>query len=137
MAEMHSGFLALRSDCPFCSERGFRPAEESVVKTLSHLVVWRVYSAVDAYFAPVAARIAGYSLPVSDQAQAYVDAHLRLIDFRQFHAIGLTFDEQSTYRRDYHEKSWPGPFGRTSHQPARQTASTRRPPIQARLCMVF
>ena len=77
---------------------------ESLWSKRSGTWLFGAYSAVDAYFAPVAARIAGYSLPVSEQAQTYVDAHLRSTNFRQFRALGLTFDEQSTYRRDYHEK---------------------------------
>lgn len=121
MAEMHSGFLALRSDCPMNTRTAYTqtPVSAAVKEDLDRLEsLWSkrsgtwlfgAYSAVDAYFAPVAARIAGYSLPVSEQAQTYVDAHLRSTNFRQFRALGLTFDEQSTYRRDYHKKPWPGP----------------------------
>ena len=121
MAEMHSGFVALRSECPMNTRTAYaEPTVSAAVKEdLARLeLLWShrkgtwlfdTYSAVDAYFAPVAARIAGYSLPVSEQTQAYVDAHLHSVYLRQFRALGLSFDEQSTYRRDYREKPWPGP----------------------------
>lgn len=121
MAEMHSGFMALRSECPMNTRTAYTetPFSAEVKKDLDRLErLWSArsgkwlfgpYSAADAYFAPVAARIAGYSLPVSDQAQAYVDAHLDSIYFRQFRALGLTFDQQITYVRDFPEKPWPGP----------------------------
>ena len=43
-------------------------------------------------------RIAGYGLPVSDRAQAYVAAHLNHPPLRQWRALGLSDGpEQPTY----------------------------------------
>ena len=91
-AEMHSGFAALRTACPMCLARryeGFRPSE-AVLDDLRRIEAlwahaWRLsggpwllgrYSLADVFFAPVAVRIAGYRLPVGDDAQAYVARHL-------------------------------------------------------------
>ena len=52
------------------------------------------YSAADAFFAPVATRIATYNLPVSDRAMAYVQAHLAHPSFRRWRAMGLDLDGQ-------------------------------------------
>ena len=88
-AEMHSGFGALRTACPMnlrVAWAEFTPdaATEADLARLERLWntardlsgsdgwLFGAYSAVDAFFAPVAARIAGYDLPVSDAAQAYV-----------------------------------------------------------------
>ena len=121
MAEMHSGFSALRSACPMNTRTAYSnvPVSEAVQDDLNRLEqlwsqrnsLWLFgpYSAADACFAPVAARIASYNLPVSEAAQAYVDAHLNSVPFRQFRALGLTFDPQATYIRDFPEVAWPGP----------------------------
>ena len=121
MAEMHSGFSALRSTCPMNTRTAYTeaPVTEAVLEDLNRLEqlwsqrdgLWLFgpYTAADAYFAPVAARIAGYSLPVSESTQAYIDAHLKSVPFRQFRALGLTFDQQKTYIRDVPEIAWPGP----------------------------
>ena len=61
------------------------------------------------FFASVAARIAGYDLPVSEHARAYVEAHLHHLPSRQFRAWGQTFASQSFYFRDYKIAEWPGP----------------------------
>jgi glutathione S-transferase len=68
------------------------------------------YSTADAFFAPVAARIAGYNLPVSAAATAYVDAHLAHPAFRRWRAMGLVRGpHQSYYDRDWPQRPWPGP----------------------------
>ena len=68
------------------------------------------YSAVDAFYAPVAARIAGYGLQVSASAQAYVDAHLAHGPFRRWRAMGLVRGaDLPWYARDYSQRPWPGP----------------------------
>ena len=88
-AEMASGFSALRSDCPMQLRHvnsGFI-ASDAVRKDLSRIeTLWHCawdmtgsaqgwlfgsYSLADVFFAPVAARIIGYDLDVSDQAHAY------------------------------------------------------------------
>lgn len=48
-----------------------------------------VYSLADVFFAPVAARVAGYGLPVGPAAAAYVAAHLAHPAFRAWRADAL------------------------------------------------
>jgi len=68
------------------------------------------YCAADAFFAPVAGRIAGYNLPVGADAAAYVAAHLAHPSFRKWRAMGLVDGaDQEFYRRDYPTRPWPGP----------------------------
>jgi glutathione S-transferase len=64
----------------------------------------------DAFYAPVASRIATYNLPVSAEAAAYVSAHLAHPSFRRWRAMGLVDGaDQPFYRRDYPQRPWPGP----------------------------
>jgi glutathione S-transferase len=108
-AEMHSGFGALRSACPMnlrTASGGFAP-DQAVLADLARLeTLWAhartlagdgpwlfgPYTAADAFYAPVAMRIAGYGLPVSDAARAYVDAHLRHPPLRRWRAMGEAED---------------------------------------------
>ncbi len=126
-AEMHAGFGALRSYCPMNLRVSYQdcspPAE--VLADLARLeLIWDWardqtgsqiwlcgdYSAADAFFAPVAGRIAGYNLPVSPRAQAYVQAHLAHPSFRKWRAMGMVDGaDQEYYRRDYPLRPWPGP----------------------------
>ncbi len=127
-AEMHAGFVALRSHCPMNLRVSYTDCAppEAVLADLARLeMIWAWarqttrsttpwlcgdYSAADAFFAPVAARIAGYNLPVSAAAQAYVNAHLHHPAFRQWRAMGLIDGaDQDTYRRTYPTRPWPGP----------------------------
>jgi glutathione S-transferase len=126
-AEMHAGFTALRSHCPMnlrVSYEGCEPPQ-AVLDDLKRLeVIWDwaraetgaqvwlagAYSAADAFFAPVASRIATYNLPVSDRAMAYVQAHLAHPSFRRWRAMGLVDGaDQEFYRRPYPPRPWPGP----------------------------
>jgi glutathione S-transferase len=127
-AEMHAGFTALRSHCPMnlrVSYTGCAPPE-AVLADLARLeLIWSwarretgaqgdwlcgAYSVADVFFAPVAARIAGYNLPVGPQAAAYVAAHLAHPSFRRWRAMGLVDGpDQEFYRRDYPRRLWPGP----------------------------
>lgn len=52
------------------------------------------YSLADAFYAPVAARIIGYNLPVSDIARAYCKTTLNDPAFKSWRAEGLkvTYD---------------------------------------------
>ena len=93
-AEMHSGFSALRSNCPMnieahLPEQGAliwrdHPGVRADVERLVHM--WRdllqghggpmlfgEFSIADAYFAPVVARLRGYALPVPPAVAAYID----------------------------------------------------------------
>lgn len=105
--EMATGFAALRGECPMQLahvNRGFLPTR-SVLKDLERIEeIWRSareisgeregwlfgeYSLADAFFAPVAARIIGYNLPVTQAARDYC---LRLISepaFRSWRQSGL------------------------------------------------
>lgn len=128
VAEMHSGFMALRGDCPMQLLRqydGFAPSD-AVRADLARLErLWRMarerfgtdtpwlfgrYSLADVFFAPVAARIAGFGLPVGEAAAAYVAAHLADPAFRRWRALGLTVTyDPEPYARDLPHLPWPGP----------------------------
>jgi glutathione S-transferase len=127
-AEMHAGFTALRSHCPMNLRVSYTTCEppEAVLADLDRLqVIWAwareqtgapgpwlcgAYSAADAFFAPVATRIATYNLPVGPEAMAYVQAHLAHPSFRKWRAMGLVDGaDQEFYRRDWPRRDWPGP----------------------------
>jgi glutathione S-transferase len=127
-AEMHAGFAALRSHCPMNLRVSYTDCAptDAVLADLARLgLIWDwarattgaqgpwlcgAYSAADAFFAPVAGRVAGYNLPVSDSAQAYVDAHLAHPSFRRWRAMGMVDGaDQDFYRRDFPRRPWPGP----------------------------
>ena len=106
-AEMHSGFGALRNDCPmmlaFCWD-GFTPAK-GVLNDLDRIeTLWALardrhgtdgpwlfgdYSLADVFYAPIAMRITAYGLPVGDAARAYVNAHLADPSFLAWRALAL------------------------------------------------
>ena len=70
------------------------------------------YSLADVFFAPVAARIATYGLPVGAEAMAYVAAHLADPAFLAWRAEGLADPfVQPRYDLDLPERAWPGPAG--------------------------
>lgn len=127
-AEMHSGFMALRRACPMNLRVSYSryPIADTVAADLRRLeVLWGCsreasgsrgpwlcgdYSAADAFFAPIAARIAGYALEVSPSAQAYVDAHLADPAFRRWRAMSLVDGEdRPEYFFDHPRRDWPGP----------------------------
>ena len=127
-AEMHAGFTALRSHCPMNLRVSYTTCEppEAVLADLDRLqVIWAwareqtgvpgpwlcgAYSAADAFYAPVATRIATYNLPVGPEAMAYVQAHLAHPSFRKWRAMGLVDGaDQEFYRRDWPRRDWPGP----------------------------
>ncbi|MGR3484515.1 MAG: glutathione S-transferase [Paracoccaceae bacterium] len=122
-AEMHSGFAALRAACPMNLSHvwvGFE-ASEAVRADLARLgEVWDAalqssggpwlcgaYSAADAFFAPVAARIAGYGLP--DPAPAYTAAQLADPAFVEWRELGLSQPaiEPAPYDMGLERASWP------------------------------
>jgi glutathione S-transferase len=127
-AEMHAGFSALRNHCPMNLRLSYTTCEptEAVLADLARLeVIWSwarretgsrtpwlcgAYCLADVFFAPVAARIAGYNLPVSDAAMACVQAHLAHPSFRRWRAMGLVDGaDQSFYDRPWPRRPWPGP----------------------------
>lgn len=127
-AEMHAGFGALRSQCPMNLRVSYDdwPMTAGLRADLDRLQeIWAwaretvgapgpwlcgPYSAADAFFAPVAGRVATYALPVSEAAMAYVAAHLAHPSFRRWRATGLVDGaDQDSYARSQPRRPWPGP----------------------------
>jgi len=128
VAEMHAGFTALRGDCPMNLRRSYagfspRPEVQSDLARIEALWAtsrsttggsgsWLVgdYCLADAFFAPVAARIASYGLPVGPEAAAYVAAHLADPAFRTWRAAALADPRVlPDYDKPLPETAWPGP----------------------------
>lgn len=133
-AEMASGFSALRGDCPMNLRQCYvdTAPRDAVLADVARIeTIWAdarrqagsdgpwllgEYSAADAFFAPVAARIAGYSLPVSAQASAYMAAHLADPSFRRWRAMGMVHGSvHAWYKKPYATKPWPGPKPLSAH----------------------
>lgn len=127
-AEMHAGFAALRAHCPMnlrVSYQDCAPPSEVLADLQRLQVIWDAarqatgatgpwlcggYSVADVFFAPVAARIAGYNLPVGPDAAEYVAAHLSHPSFLRWRAEGLDEGaDQPFYRRDWPQRPWPQP----------------------------
>jgi glutathione S-transferase len=144
MAEMHSGFMNLRADCPMNLRHkwvDFAPSE-AVLRDLSRVTaLWKhaqsfkhdgpwlfgAYGAVDAFYAPVAARIAGYGLPVDGAVANYVNAHLQDPAFRRWRAMGEARDRTlAQYDKGLPITPWPGPGSRgakpAAHGPSENAA---------------
>jgi glutathione S-transferase len=123
-AEMHSGFAPLRSHCPMNLRVSYADCAPppAVLADLDRIqLLWAhalarsggpwlcgPYSLADAFFAPVAMRIAGYNLPVGHQGAAYVARHLAHGPFRDWRALALTQGpDHATYARDWPTRPWP------------------------------
>ena len=128
VAEMHAGFSTLRNDCPmqlFKQVQGFAISDalaadiNRLEEMLGHAFdtfsgddadgwLFGDYSAADAFYAPVAARIAGYGLPVSDRLASYVSKHLSDPAFKAWRAEGIsvTYDP-FPYDLGVDPKPWP------------------------------
>ncbi|WP_424681056.1 glutathione S-transferase family protein [Frateuria sp. YIM B11624] len=120
-AEMHSGFTALRGTCPMnCGVRVelhgidaplqrdlFRLAElwnEGLARFGGPFLAGPAFSAVDAFFAPVAWRILSYNLPLDDASLAYAQRLRELPGMRRWYAAALAEtvrlqDSEDTARR--------------------------------------
>lgn len=93
-AEMHAGFGALRQHCPMNIEASLpevgrriwadQPEVRSDVARIERMwseqlaasggtMLFGAFSAADAFYAPVGARLGTYALPLSDAARAYVE----------------------------------------------------------------
>jgi glutathione S-transferase len=104
-AEMHSGFGALRERCPMnieasLPEVGARAAREwpeviADVRRIDEMwseqlaasggpFLFGAFGAVDAFYAPVCARVATYDLPVGASSRAYIDRLLALPSMREW-----------------------------------------------------
>jgi glutathione S-transferase len=122
-AEMHSGFGALRSNCPMNIEASLPEVGErlmhddaGVVADLARInAMWGQalaksggpflfgnFSVADAYFAPVCARIRTYALPVPTDVVAYVERIFALAAMQRWVADALAehdwLDEDEPYR---------------------------------------
>ncbi len=126
ITEMHSGFTALRGACPMNLATGwvgFKPnaAVQADIARIDEIwsaaldasdgpFLFGTYGIVDAFFAPVAIRIAGYALPVSDTAMAYVHAQLSIPAIQEWRAEGLARDaELSQYEMPLERCPFPMP----------------------------
>jgi glutathione S-transferase len=115
-SEMHAGFTALRSTCPMSV--GVRiqlhqvsPALQADLDRLSELwqqglqrfggpfLAGNTFTAVDAFFAPVAFRAQSYGLPLPSAAQAYVELLLSLPGMHAWQQAAL----QESAREPSHE----------------------------------
>ena len=123
-AEMHSGFSALRNHCPMNIEASLPEVgatvwadQDEVRRDVARIeALWAEalsasggpflfggFSAADAYFAPVCARLRTYGLPVASGTQAYVERVWQLPAMQAWIADALAehdfleFDEP--YRR--------------------------------------
>ena len=125
VAEMHSGYGALRAACPMnlrTAWRGHEPSAEVAADLDRIASLWRLargmagdgpwlfgaYCAADAFHAPVAARIAGYGLAVPEDAAAYVATQLTSEPFRRWRAMALhDGPDQAMYAMDLEPVPWP------------------------------
>lgn len=107
VAEMHAGFGHLRNDCSMNLRHfyaGFTPTDALMADLARVEEIWSTaretwggdgpwlfgeYSIADAFFAPLATRIATYRLPVGDTASAYVAATLNDPTFKEWRAAGI------------------------------------------------
>lgn len=128
-AEMVAGFAALRDQCPMqllhCYE-GFEPAAQTVADLSRIEQLWDharavsgatsgplfgTYSLADVFYTPVAARIAGYGLPVTERGWDYCMYLLDGPAFRTWReaALRVTYDP-FPYPQDLNTRPWPGEF---------------------------
>lgn len=125
MAEMASGFTALRSACPMQLAHvnaGFAVSDD-VAKDLARIeTLWDharrfagdgpwlfgTYSLADVFYAPVCARIVGYDLPCSAKAQAYCAETLADAAFQTWRseALKVTYDP-FPYEMGGPTRAWP------------------------------
>ena len=116
-AEMHSGFFALRSQCPMnCGLRvklhtlpdsllhDIKRIDELICEGLQRFggpfLAGDKFTAVDAFYAPVIFRIQTYALPMSKRASKYVDTMLSLKSLHEWESMAL----KEEWREAAHEK---------------------------------
>jgi glutathione S-transferase len=128
VAEMHAGFTALRNDCPMqlhsaYSGFGISPGVQADLDRLAQLWalardrhgaagpwLFGAYSLADVFFAPIAARLAGYGLSAGPVADEYVALHLADTAFRQWRALGLVKSyDPVPYAPELPVGPWQGP----------------------------
>ena len=107
-AEIVAGFSALRGQCPMQllhAWQGFTPSADTLSDIARVESLWAharrisgatdgplfgAYSLADVFYTPVAARIIGYGLPVSEANHAYCLELLSDTSVRQWRAMGMT-----------------------------------------------
>lgn len=116
-SEMHAGFSALRNECPMnCGLRvELNSISGALQKNLDRLdELWNeglnrfggpylageIFTAVDAFYAPVAFRIQTYNLKLGDTAMAYVQRMLKLDAMSEWYEAGL----KETWRETEHDR---------------------------------
>lgn len=116
-AEMHSGFQALRNSCSMsCGHRiqmhEISPALQKDIERIDELwneglrkfggafLAGEKFTAVDAFFAPVAFRFQTYGLPLTGTAKDYLTRLLNLKAMQEWYASGLA----ETWREPEHEQ---------------------------------
>lgn len=120
-AEMHSGFSAIRNDCSMSVGvrirlHQIRPALQADLDRLAELwidgltrhggpfLAGPAFTAVDAFYAPIATRVQTYGLPLPEQAAGYVNRLLGLKSVSEWIAAGLS----ETFRDASHEEEMLG-----------------------------
>ncbi|MDB5970507.1 MAG: glutathione S-transferase [Hydrocarboniphaga sp.] len=105
-AEMHSGFIALRTRCPMNCGLRVKPNEiaDDLQRDIARIdELWNEglsrfggpflagtrFTAADAFFGPVAFRIQTYGLPLGEAATAYATRLLALPSMQDWYAAGL------------------------------------------------
>jgi glutathione S-transferase len=116
VAEMHSGFAALRNECPMnCGlrvrlhgigealRRDLRRIDEIWTEgLLSHggpFLAGATLTAADAFYAPVAFRVQTFELPLGDLARSYAQRMLALPAMRAWYEAAL----REPWREQHHE----------------------------------
>ncbi|WP_074736894.1 glutathione S-transferase [Ruegeria halocynthiae] len=125
-AEMVAGFTALRGQCPMQLKYrwdGFNPSPDTLAdlqrieslwahaRTISGVEsgpLFGAYSLAEVFYTPVAARIIGYGLPVSEANRGYCMNLLSDSSVRQWRAMGMTVAYNPfPYPQDLAAQSWP------------------------------
>ncbi len=113
IAEMHTGFTALRSACPMnlrTAWAGFVPSDAVLADVARVEAIWAralarsggpfLYGDItlaDVFYAPVCTRLLTYGLPMSETARAYVAAVTGLQAFRDWRDAGLAEDAEVAF----------------------------------------
>jgi len=116
-SEMHAGFFAVRNECPMnCGIRvelnSISPALQQNLERLDELwceglnrfggpyLAGESFTAVDAFYAPVAFRIQTYNLKLGNAAMAYVQRLLKLEAMQDWYDAAL----KETWRETEHDR---------------------------------
>lgn len=126
VTEMVAGFAALRGDCPMQLShvwQGFTPSQAvrtdlaRIEELFAHArrisgvaegYLFGHYSLAEVFYTPVAARIIGYDLPVSDATHAYCMALLADTAVLKWQALAreVSYDPEP-YQQDLERAPWP------------------------------